>query len=120
MHERRHEAVEQPEHVVADEDLPVASGTGADADGWNRQGACDVAGDVRRNGLEHQRKRAGVLQGERVGRSALPPRRLCRLLDVATHLMDRLRLQAEVTHHRNADVDQPLSRRPAPAGLPRA
>ena len=37
VHERRHEAVEQAEHVVADEDLAVAVGSGADADRRNRQ-----------------------------------------------------------------------------------
>ena len=87
---------------MPDEHLPVAVGACADADRRDRERFRDPSGDRRRNGLEHERERASVLQGERV--VAQLQRRFggAPLRPEAAELRRRLRGQPDVRHH--ADV----------------
>ena len=72
LDERRHEAVEQPEHVVADQHLAVAIGPGADADRRDRRARAVIARARASAGiaLQHHRERAGLLERARVVDSA--------------------------------------------------
>ena len=107
LHEGRNEAVEQAQHVVAHEHLAVAMRTGADADRRNVERGARRLRDLFGNRLEHDREGAGILQCERVGDERIRVLRASGLLDVAANLVHRLRLQSEVSHHRDADVHHP-------------
>ena len=52
----------EPGNIVEHQHLPVAIGPGADTDCWNAQPAGDHGCQFTRNGLQHQRENAGVLQ----------------------------------------------------------
>ena len=101
--------VEQAEHVVADEHLAVAV---------RLRRRCRSSG--RRRALVTVRATVGGIASSTIAkapacferharpRRARRPRAGSRAASrVAAELMHRLRLQAEVAHHRNADVDQP-------------
>ena len=105
--ERRHEAIEESEHVRADEHLPVAGGSGADADRRDAEPGCDGRGEIGRDRFEHQGERAGFFKGESVGDEHLGVMRIRRAFAVATELVHRLRCQAQVSQHGNADVHEP-------------
>jgi hypothetical protein len=96
------------EHVRGDQDLPVATVPGADADGGDAQHVGEAAGERRRHLLHHHREGARGLEGARrlddgLGLDLVGAARLVGAIGV-----DRLRLQADVAHHRDAGIDQAL------------
>ncbi len=70
----RHEVVEKTEHVVRHQDLPVAGGRRAYADGWHTKRSSDVAGNRFDSSLDNNRECSGL--GDRQSVAA----NLCRLL----------------------------------------
>src|SRR5687768_11362990 len=101
-HERGRKAVEEAEHVVAHQDLAVAVGPGADADRRHGERARGVAGHFARYRLEDDGERASILQRQRIRDQGIGFTWLRRPPDITTGLVYRLRLQAEVPHHRDA------------------
>ncbi len=100
----RDELPAQAEQIVKDLHLTVATYAGADSDRWDcqllRNHACKFGG----NALEHDGERTGVLE-----RPAICYERECclgllGLHLVAAKLVDRLRRQANVAHHRDAGL----------------
>ena len=63
LHELRSKVGSQPEQVVANQDLSIAVGAGADADGWDVDGLRDARGEVGGNPFEDQRVRASLRDG---------------------------------------------------------
>src|SRR5690606_26929881 len=110
-HESRPELRENAEHVRRDEDLSVAARARADADRRDRKRFGHPPRELRRDLLEHDREYARVLEGFRVRKDALGllGRRAARL--VRAELVDRLRRQAEMTHHGYARVHDAPDRR---------
>ena len=106
LRERRHLVV-QAEQIGADEHLAVAIRTGADADGRHVERRGDLRGELRGNRFEHDGKRAGILQRERIVEDELRLARIASALPIAALLIDRLRQHPEMPHHRNADIDEP-------------
>src|SRR5688500_3182362 len=94
LHEARPEVLEQPEHVVRDEDLAVAPRAGPDADRRDREAPRDLFRDRRGNALHHDREGPGLFDGAGV----VQQRRLVALHAEAAELADRLRRQADVAH----------------------
>ena len=91
----------KPEHVLNDEHLAVATGAGADADGWNADHRGDARCQLGGNALEDERERAGPLDGFGVADQ---------LFGVALHAktaksMDRLGRQPDMPHHRNVGAN---------------
>jgi len=86
---------------MQDQNLAVAAGSGADADGWHRQGLGDFTGQFLRNAFQNDGKNPRFLQSPGVveqaaGSSLIPP------LDLeSAENMDRLRRQAQMPHNRN-------------------
>ena len=93
---------------MAHQNLAVAVRSRADADGWNVQLLCDARGQVARNHLQHHRERTRRLKRLGVGLQVRDLVRRLAAFSVAAHLMDRLREQPEMSHHGNADIDEPL------------
>ena len=96
----------QVEQVVEDEDLAVAVGTGANADGGNGQLGGDLRGHFAGNALEHDGAGAGFGQGQRVGLELQHGLRGARLHAVAAHAMNALRGEAEVADDGNLGVGE--------------
>ena len=71
------------------------------------------------DGLEHDREDAGPFERVRVLDQRLDVLALHRLAAIAAHLVDRLRLQPEVAHHRDADLHHAPDRARRSAGRPR-
>jgi hypothetical protein len=67
FHERRHELVEQSEHVVTHEHLSVAVRPRSDADGGDSNMCRGGSGNVGRDGFQHNRKRSGRFEGRSIG-----------------------------------------------------
>ena len=68
----------------------------------------DLRGELRWNRLEHDGKRAGVLQRERIVEDQLCLLGIAPALAISALLIHRLRQHAEMPHYRNADIDEPL------------
>src|SRR5437588_12895985 len=66
LHKARPEVVEEAKHVVADQDLTVATSAGANADRRNRERSRDLLGKLRRHAFDDHGKRAGLLGGQGV------------------------------------------------------
>ena len=73
LDEFRH-ARRQAEHVFEHQNLAVAGGAGADADGGDRDLRGDAAAERLGDGFEHQRERAGVGDRAGVGSRSAPSR----------------------------------------------
>ena len=91
-----------------DQHLAVAVHARADADSGNREAGGDPGGHVFRDAFEHDRERAGLLDGLSVGEQSsrrlfVPPLQLIPPEDV-----DGLRGQAQVSDDRDAGGDQRL------------
>ena len=67
LDELRPEVAEQAQHVVADQDLAVAGGRGADADGRHRHGLGDPPRQRLDHALDHHGEGAGLRDRLRVG-----------------------------------------------------
>src|SRR5438034_3173256 len=112
FHELGRKSVGQTEEVMDHQDLPITGGSGADANGRDRQPLGDLMGWVHRHPFEHDSK--GTSLGYRLGilQQALPRARLAAgLLPLhleSTHAVDRLRGQTDMTHHWDVHVDDRL------------
>ena len=100
-------AVTQPQHVVDDEHLAVAVGTGTDADGRDVQCRSHLRSEVGRDVFEHERERPRFLVGACEVENLLGVLLGCSLSLVAGRL-DLLGRQAEMRHHGNPELDQSL------------
>src|SRR5690606_1457073 len=105
VEESRFELAIETEHVREDEDLAVAIGTRSDPDGRDLHRRSDGGGDLTRNQLEDQRERARVLESLRLGHETLARIRRSPLHAAPAEPVHRLRGEAEVTHHRDARLD---------------
>jgi hypothetical protein len=96
---------------VEHEHLPVAPGTGADADRGHVDVVGHQAGDLVGHALEHDREAAGG--GQRLGiGDELERGTVLAALDLeAAHGMHRLRREAQVAHHRHLGVDERFDHR---------
>src|ERR671935_1654345 len=100
-HELRHVPGVQPQDVLDDEHLGVAAGTGAYADGRNRQRLRHALAERTWNALEDDGKGACLLQRLRITDDAFRGLVAATLNPHATELIDKRRSQTEVRHHRN-------------------
>ena len=98
---------DKPEHVVAHEYLTVAVRPGADADGWYPDRGRVPRGQRRGDRLEHDCEGAGLFERLRRVENGVGLVLVGAALAVAAKLIDRLREEPEMTHHRNTDVDEP-------------
>ena len=106
----RDEVGVEAEEVVPDLHLAVALRAGADADGRDVELLGDDARDVDGHRLEDDGVGAGFLQGHGVVQQADGGGGRLALHLVAAELVDRLRRQAEVAHHRDAGLDEQAHR----------
>ena len=102
LHEARHFARINAQHVVQHQHLTVALRARADANGWNAQGVGDARSERRGNHLEHQHRGACGFDRTRICQQmrgiAIAPR----LHAIAAELMNALRCQAQMPAYRNA------------------
>jgi hypothetical protein len=91
----------QVQQVVEDEDLAVAIGPGADADGGNGQLGGNGRGHFARNAFQHDGAGSGIGQGVRVGLELQDGFGGAGLHAVAAHAVNALRSQAEVADDGN-------------------
>jgi len=105
LDEARREAVEQTQQVVCDQHLPIAIHPAADADGGHLQPFRDQSSELRRDGLQHQAETAGLLQQQGVFVDAFGSLGAAPHRGEAPELVDALRRQPQVTHHRDAGGD---------------
>src|SRR5688572_5654831 len=101
LHETRHAALRDAQHVVQHENLAIDAGTCADADDGNLHGIADRRADRVRHAFEQQRIGARLLE-----RASLLDHAFCGFLLAPLHLetaelVYRLRLQAKVCAERN-------------------
>lgn len=102
LNETGHEAGGQPQHVVRDQHLAVASRAGADADGGDVDARGESFGQRSGDALDNDAEGAGLLGGDGVGQHLI-----FRPLDlVAAEDMHALRLQADVGHHGDTGRDE--------------
>src|SRR5262245_35529322 len=98
----------QAEEVLEHEDLPIACHTGADSDRGNVQGGGDFLCQACRDAFEHDRESAEFLEGCCLAED-IPRRAIASALDAKAPVsMNRLGLQAEMTHNGNSALHQPL------------
>ncbi len=88
----------EAEHVVVDEDLGVAGRPGADPDRRDLEPLGDLAGDLGRYALEHDREDARVLERERRVGDRARREDVAALDAVAAELGDGLGREADVAH----------------------
>ena len=86
----------EADEIVEDEDLAVAAGAGADADGGNRELGGDCLGDFARHALKHDGAGAGLSEGAGIGLQLANGFRSAGLHAVAAHAMHALRGEAEM------------------------
>ena len=101
LDEFRH-ARRQAEHVLEHQDLPVALGRGADADGRDRDALGDPRGERLGQRLEHDGEGARLGDGLGIVLERRPFGAVAALRLEAAERVDRLRRQADMAHHRNA------------------
>ncbi len=100
------------------QDLPVAVGAGADADGRYGHLPGDQTGHLPGYALEHDGEAAGVDQGAGVVEQGAGGLGLLALHPVAPESVHRLGREPEVAHNGDLSVDQGLyDRHPGPAAL---
>ena len=102
LDELRAEVAEHAQHVLVDEDLAVAAGAGADADGGDAHFLGDQGGKLGGHGLEHDGERAGGLERLRVGDQLARSGLALALHLEAAERVDGLRRQAQVPHDGDA------------------
>src|SRR5688572_33207488 len=95
LHEARHPALRDAEHVVQHEDLAVDPGTGADADDGHLHCVANRGAERRRHALEQQSVGARALELARIFDHALRGLLLASLYPEAAQLVHGLRLQTE-------------------------
>ncbi len=106
LDEFRRDLTGQAKNILGDKHLAVAGRRRADADGRDGKGGADGARDGLHGAFDHQRKGAGIGHGAGVAHH------LGRLLlgtalgAEAAQRVDRLRLEADMAHHRHAAIDQ--------------
>src|SRR5262245_20500831 len=92
------------------EHLTVTMRTRADADGRNGQPLGDLPGQVQRDTLQHHREGAAILYRQSIVHDRFP---LCFVLTlnlIAAKSVNRLRRESNVTHDRDANLDDGLDR----------
>ena len=72
LDETRSQVVEEAEQVVRHQDLTVAAGAGADADGRDLHRLRDLLGQLARHAFQHDRESTGLLDGQGVFHQATP------------------------------------------------
>src|SRR4249920_1610990 len=92
------------------EHLTVTMRARADADGGNGQPLGDLLSQVLRNTLQHHRKRAGILYCQGITHDRFPLFFVLTLDLIAAESVHRLGREANVTHDRDADLDDGLDR----------
>src|SRR2546428_903564 len=108
LHELRSLAGGDSQHVVEDEDLPVSSRPGTDADGRNAKGLRNTSREVGWHALEDDAERAGLLELLGVRQDARSVLVALALDLAAAHLVDELRREPQVSHHGDAHSGQAL------------
>src|SRR5215471_18123154 len=98
--------VGQTKSIVTDEYLAVAMRSGADTDRRNFYARGDPPCKIRWNRFQNDGKHAGLLQHLGILDQAVGRLRVAALLAKTSELMDRLRRQTDVTHHRDTDIDE--------------
>src|SRR6266702_851533 len=98
--------VEQPDHIVGDEDLAVAFRRRADSDGWHRDVLRDLVGEVGCHALDDNSEGPGLIGFARLGEHPRALRRVAPLGLEAALDIDRLRSQPDVTYNRDAAPGQ--------------
>ena len=96
------------QQVVDDQHLPVHVGAGADADGGNTQLLGHLFGQRGGNFFQHQREAAQVLELLRVFEQFLGLGVFFGTHGVGAELVDALRREAQVAHHRDAGRENTL------------
>src|SRR5262245_42367424 len=90
------------------EDLTVTMRTRAYADGRNGQPLGDLLGQVQWNTLQHHGEGAAILYRQSIAHDRFPLFFVLTLNLIAAKSVNRLRCQANVTHHRDANFDDGL------------
>src|SRR5262245_40973093 len=90
------------------EHLAVTMRASADANGRNGQPLGDLLGQVQWNTLQHNRERAAILYRQRIAHDCFPLVLILTLNPIAAEPMNRLRGKANVSHDRDANLDDGL------------
>ena len=106
--EPRMKVLIQPEHIVRNQNLSVASYAGADADGGYLQRRGDFFRKRRRDFFKDDRENARGLKRESVIEYFFGFRRYRAAGTVGAELVNGLRRQSQVPHDGNADFHQPF------------
>src|SRR5215510_13789504 len=101
--------IEQPKHVMDHEHLTVAMRARADADGRNSQPFGDLLGQVQWNTLQHQCEGPAILYRQSIAHDGFPLFLVFTLNLIAAKPVNRLRRQANVSHDRDANLDDGLN-----------
>ncbi len=101
LHEARAAALADPQQVVEHQHLAVGRGPGADADHRHVDQRHQLLGDGRRNGLEHDREAARLLQRQHLLDDPRGAAGTAALGAVAAQRGRGLGRQADVAHHRD-------------------
>src|SRR6266571_5438456 len=102
--------VEQPDHVVGDEDLAVAFRRRADSDGRHGDLLCDLVREVGCHALDDNSEGPGLIGFARLGEHPCALRGVAPLGLEAALDIDRLRSQPDVTYNRDAAPGQECNR----------
>src|SRR5205807_153529 len=81
---------------------------GAYADGWNLNALRNHPRDFARHQLQHYRKDTGIFERERIVEQPARGVGGFSLYSISAELIDRLRRQTDVAHHRDFFVHQPF------------
>ena len=97
------------QYVVAHEHLPSQCGPAPMR--WSAPRACrHLTRRIGAHGLDHDREHTGALERVCFFDQRLDVLALHRLAAITAHLMERLRLEPEVAHHRDPDLHHPPHR----------
>ena len=99
--------------IVEDQNLAIALGTGADADGGGCDCSGDAGGDFARNAFQHQRGNPGSVERGGVGEQRVDGMRGFALHLVAAHAVHGLGSEPDVSDDRNLGVDDAADERNA-------
>src|SRR5215475_3504366 len=90
------------------EHLAVTMRARTDADGRNVQPFGDLLGQVQWNAFQHHRERATILYRQRIAHDCFPLVLILTLNLIAAEPMNRLWGEANVSHDRDANLDDGL------------